>query len=408
LRKANQIKGERHPFKARKIFEDQGWNYDEIIARVQNWPPQKRYRFGEDAMKKWKGRADTYLARSLNDTRYLSRVAHEYLRLICPQGTRVIPGKMTAMLRGKFGLNAILGSDGKKNRNDHRHHAVDACVIGVTDQGMMNSFAKASASARKKGLYQLVENMPSPWPEEGRLTYREHVQRAINAIWVSHKPDHGYEGRMMEETSYGIHRDGSIKQRREADGNAGREISNLIRIVEPNQPQRHGVDAEGRPLPYKGYVGGSNYCIEIVCNDKGRWQGKVITTFSVYQRIATEIKKLRSQGLSYEDARHQAEKQLRCKISASGEPLVMRLHKEDIIRAEIDGQTKLLRVVKIDPSTNVVFAEIHEAGELKKRHDDSRDTFRYVNLRGESFRNAKARHVTISPIGELRDPGFKE
>ena len=34
--------------------------------------------------------------------------------------------QMTALLRAKFGLNHVLGLSGEKNRNDHRHHAVDA------------------------------------------------------------------------------------------------------------------------------------------------------------------------------------------------------------------------------------------------------------------------------------------
>ncbi|KAF1046276.1 type II CRISPR RNA-guided endonuclease Cas9 [Xylophilus sp.] len=278
MRQANRIKRNRTPWAARADFESQGWNYDGILQRAERMPLRKRYRFAPDGYERWLGEDKGFLARALNDTRYLSRVAAEYLRLVCPgSATRVIPGQMTALLRGKFGLNDVLGLDGEKNRNDHRHHAVDACVIGVTDQGLLQRFARASAEARDKGLTRLVESMPLPWP-----TYREHVERAVRHIWVSHRPDHGYEGAMMEETSYGIRRDGSIKQRRRADGSAGREISNLVRIAEAGQPARHGVDAEGRPLPYKGYVGGSNYCIEITVNDKGRWEGEVISTFQAY------------------------------------------------------------------------------------------------------------------------------
>ena len=87
----------------------------------------------------------------------MSKVAREYMSLICPN-TRVIPGRMTAMLRAKFGLNDVLGLNGEKNRNDHRHHAVDACVIAVTDQGLLQRFAKASASAREQQLNRLVES----------------------------------------------------------------------------------------------------------------------------------------------------------------------------------------------------------------------------------------------------------
>jgi CRISPR-associated endonuclease Csn1 len=269
----------------------------------------------------------------------------------------------------------------------HRHHAVDACVIAVTDQGLLQRFAQASASAREKQLDKLVETMPLPWP-----TYRDQVERAIHNILVSHKPDHGYEGAMMEATAYGIRKDGSIKQKTKEDGSEGRGIKNLIRISEPTQLDCHGIDTEGKPLPYIGYVGGSNYCIEVVRNDKGKWEGEVISTFAAYQVV-----------------RQQGEQRLRHPtLSMSGKPLVMRLLKGDCVRIDANGRTRLLCVVKIDPSTNIVFAEVNEAGELKKRHNDNDDTFRYVNLRGESLRQAKARRVTISPTGELRDPGFKE
>jgi CRISPR-associated endonuclease Csn1 len=387
LREANRIKRNRTPWDARADFEAQGWSYDGILLRAERMPWRKRYRFAADGYQRWLGEDKDFLARALNDTRYLSRVAAEYLRLVCPgSATRVIPGQMTALLRTKFGLNDVLGLNGEKNRNDHRHHAVDACVIGVTDQGLMQRFARASAQTREDGLTRLVDDMPLPWP-----TYREHVQRAISAIWVSHKPDHGYEGAMMEETSYGIRRDGSIKQRRKADGSTGREISNLIRIAEPHQPQRHGVDAEGQPRPYKGYVGGSNYCIEITTGDKGKWEGQVISTFEAYCIV-------RQGGLG--QLRHPTLRQ-------NGQPLVMRLMIDDSVRLEVDGILQTMRIVKIAASGQVWMAPMHEAN-VDARNKDKSDPFVYTSKYAGSFQKARARQVTISPIGELRDPGFKE
>lgn len=403
MRQANRIKGNRTPWQASEDFARQGWKYEDILRRAERMPKNKRYRFGVDGYEKWLREDNDFLARALNDTRHLSRVAREYLSLICPQDTRVIPGQMTAMLRAKFGLNDILGLGGEKNRNDHRHHAIDACVIAVTDQGMLQRFAQASAGAREKQLGRLVENMPLPWE-----TYYEHVQRAVGSIWVSHKPDHGYEDAMMEATAYGIRKDGSIKQKIKVDGSGGREVKNLIRISEPLQLERHGVDTEGKPLPYVGYVGGSNYCIEIVCNEKGKWEGEIITTFVAYQRITDEVKRLRINGFSHMEASHLAVAGLRGNMSASGKPIIMRLMKGDTVLIEAEGGRRLLRVVKIDPSTNIVFSEINEAGELQKRHVNSDDHFRYTNLRGGSLQSVKARHVTISRIGDLRDPGFTE
>lgn len=389
IRRANRIKGNRTPFQARLDFEREGWSYEFILQRVARMfsKDKKRfYRFGPEGYEKWLREDKDFLARALNDTRYLSRVAREYLSLVCPQGTRVIPGQMTAKLRRQFRLNNILGVGDEKNRNDHRHHAVDACVIAITDQGVLQKFAQASASAREKALDRLVDDMPLPWP-----TYRCHVKRAINNIWVSHKPDHGYEGAMMEATSYGIRKDGSIRQKTRADGSEGREIKNLIRICEPSQVSRHGVDADGRPLPYIGYVGGSNFCIEIVRNEKGRWEGEVISTFDAYQVV-------RQNGVK--QLHHPA-------LSISGKPLVMRLVIDDIVRMEIEGREQTMRMVKVAGSGQIWFAPINEAN-VDARNREKADPFSYTSKMAGSLQVAKARRVTVSPIGELRDPGFKE
>lgn len=385
MRQANRVKGNRTPWQAREDFKAQGWAYDSILLRAERMPKAKRYRFSADGYERWLKEDKDFLARALNDTRYLSRVARDYLTLVCPGGVRVIPGQMTALLRAKFGLNDILGLTGEKNRDDHRHHAVDACVIGVTDQGLLQRFAQASATARQQGLEKLVETMPLPWE-----TYRAHVQRAVQNIWVSHKPDHGHEGGMMEETSYGIDKDGRIKQRRKADGSTGRAISNLIRISEPTQPERHGVDTKGQPLPYKGYIGGSNYCIEITRNDKGKWEGEVISTFRAYQIVRKHgVARLRHAG-----------------VAQNGKALVMRLMIDDCVRLELDGQEEAMRVVKIGGNGQVFMAPLHEAN-VDARNRDKSNPFAYVSKMAGSFQQAKARRITISPIGELRDPGFK-
>ena len=157
MRQANRIKGNRTPAAARADFAAQGWAYEAMVQRAELMPKHKRYRFGDEAIQQWLKDDKGFLARALNDTRHLSKVAREYLSLICPQNTRVIPGRMTAMLRAKFGLNNVLGLHGEKNRNDHRHHAVDACVIAVTDQGLLQRFAQASASTREKQLNRLLK-----------------------------------------------------------------------------------------------------------------------------------------------------------------------------------------------------------------------------------------------------------
>lgn len=347
----------------------------------------KRYRFSENAMQIWDKEDKGFLARALNDTRYLSRVAKEYISLICPNNTRVIPGKMTAMLRGTFGLNRILSKGGEKNRNDHRHHAVDACVIGITDQNLLTRFSNASANARKNSLNRLITSIEPPWSN-----FLPHVQRAIDAIHVSHKPDHGFEGPIMEATAYGIKKDGSIRQKRNAEVESGREITNLIRIREPHQKERHGCDSNGNSLPYKGYIGGSNYCIEITEDEDGEWIGDVVTTYQAY-RIAAPRGHVLPNGLAL----------LRNpKKGLNGKKLVMRLVINDTVRMKVNDEFKYMRFTKVSASNGqMTFAPINEAN-ADQRNRDKDDPFKFITKVASSLKKAEASFVTISPIGKVR------
>lgn len=388
MRQANRVKGNRTPWDARQDFEAQGWRFEDILARAGNMKKEKRYRFAEDGYQRWLKKDKGFLPRALNDTRHLSRVAHEYLTLICPQATRVIPGRMTAMLRGKFGLNTVLGLNGEKNRNDHRHHAVDACVIAVTDQGLLQRFAKASANAREKQLNRLVESMPLPWD-----SYREHVQRAVENIRVSHKPDHSHEGAMHNDTAYGLRDGGKVSFHKTVDG-VREHVEESLKVIEISNAkimERHGTLPTGEPKPYKGYKGDSNYCIEIVRNEKGKWEGEVISTFEAYQLV-------RQHGI--ERLRHPS-------LSVSGKPLVMRLMTNDVVRLIADEIIRTMRVATLSGNGQIFMADVHEAN-ADARNRNKGDAFAYVSKMAGSLQKAKGRRITVSPIGELHDPGFKE
>jgi CRISPR-associated endonuclease Csn1 len=423
-REANRVKRNHTPWEAKVDFERKGWSYEGILLRAEKMSKNKRYRFGEEGYQRWLKEDQDFLARSLNDTRHLSRVAAEYLRLVCPgANTCVIPGKMTALLRAKLGLNDILGLEGKKNRNDHRHHAVDACVIGITDRGMLKKFAEASADARQKQLDRLVEHMPLPWE-----TYYDHVKRAVENVHVSHKPDHGYEGELFDATVYN------------ASGNS--RIASKTRTVTPFFARRNQADAIKRHMgkcseeqPYKGLLSNNNYCIEITRDENGAWRGETIQTFRAYAIILSEEKRLRNEikdnSLKMPNIiRKQAEARLRHPgLAQNGQSLVMRLMIDDYICAEINGKSLLLKVQKISSSGSITFIRPNEANipQRYKAQLDARKKLQSLGIKNlsreekstlqdvffqrafsaESLKEIKARRVTISPIGELRDPGFK-
>jgi CRISPR-associated endonuclease Csn1 len=388
MRQANRVKGNNTPWEAFGKQTQAGFDYQAILQRAELMPKSKRYRFAEDGLQRWLKDDKGFLPRALNDTKHLSKVAREYVSLICPKNTRVIPGQMTAMLRGKFGLNDVLSLRGDKNRNDHRHHAVDACVIGVTDQGLLKRFADASASTRERQLNRLVDDMPLPWD-----SYREHVQRAVNNIWVSHKPDHSHEGAMHNDTAYALLGNGRVSVHKTVEGVRTRIEDNLkvIEFTNPKAGERHGVLENGAPRPYKGYKGDSNYCIEIVRNEKGKWEGEVISTFEAYQFA-------KSQGVPR--LRHPT-------LSISGKPLIMRLMKDEIVRMMIDERLFTGRVCWVKTNTQIAFASTSEAN-TDARARDNTDPYSYTVKAASVLQKLQTRQVTISPIGELRDPGFKE
>jgi CRISPR-associated endonuclease Csn1 len=153
MREANRIKRAKTPHQA--FGGSAVW--PEIEAAAQTLPPSKRWRFAANAMERYESTEHDFLTRQLNETRHLSRMARIYLSKSCdPDHVYVTTGQLTAMLRARWGLNAIwrdhnsrpAEDDAKekksKARNDHRHHAVDACVIGAIDRRILQAAARVS------------------------------------------------------------------------------------------------------------------------------------------------------------------------------------------------------------------------------------------------------------------------
>ena len=381
LRSANRIKGNQTPYDAFGKNNVQGFDYAAILLRAAAMPKGKSYRFAPDGMQRWLKEDEGFLARALNDTRYLSRIAREYVSLVCPDKTRVIPGQLTAMLRAKFGLNAVLGHEGEKNREDHRHHAVDACVVAVTDQGLLQRFASASASARSRQLDRLVEDMPLPW-----ASFREHVTRAVHAIKVSYKPDHSFEGAMHNDTAYGLLHGGQVRHRVLIDGKRTRlvETMRVIPMHKSSNLNRHGFTPDGRPLAYKGYKGDSNYCMDIFEDAKGKWVGKVVSTFEAYQ-----LAKVMG-----------AEAVMTGSGSEGNGKAIARIRINDTLKL-FDGNSHILvRVTKLSASGTVSLIPLHEANvDARVRRND----LSYIYKTAGSLQKASAKPVTVDCIGNVSD-----
>lgn len=191
--KENQDKGNRTPYE----FYGGTEKYEEIKSRAKKLPYAKYKRFLKKEVD------NGFINRQLNDTAYISRMAKQLLEAMGHR-VNVSKGGATASLRRLWGLNSLLGNSDLKSRDDHRHHAVDAAVIAMTDQNtlrLLSAYNKYERTPRK-------ERFPEPW--EG---FRHSLAPHIDDILVSMRVNKRARGQLHKETVYGAvkGRDGDVK-----------------------------------------------------------------------------------------------------------------------------------------------------------------------------------------------------
>lgn len=177
-------KRERTPYEAYSGTEQ----FENILQRIAALPWPKRRRFTQESIE-----LDNFIERQLNDTRYISREVIRWLKSlgVPVMGTR---GQATAELRHQWGLDLILDfiGNGQKNRDDHRHHAIDAVVTALTSQKHLRALA-ASKYSRDPN-----QKFDAPWPG-----FRDEMAGKVNEILVSYRATRRVSGQLHEETNYG-------------------------------------------------------------------------------------------------------------------------------------------------------------------------------------------------------------
>ncbi|MDD9875148.1 MAG: type II CRISPR RNA-guided endonuclease Cas9 [Gammaproteobacteria bacterium] len=407
---ANRRKGDHSPAEAveRGIFQQ-----DDIDRATANLPGNKQWRFAIDAMERFENTERDFLDRQLHETAWLSRLARIYLSCMCHNNhVWVVTGQLTAMLRGKWGLNSILGEGDWKQRTDHRHHAVDAAVIGAIDRGMLNRAARDNA--RKETDAELKLDIAPPLDD-----FRDRVREVVDRIIVSHKPDHGIGGQLHEETAYGIVKDpkaedGTLVARKPVAGLTKAEIKRIrntrirkelldltedasakelpeilaewsrdngIRRLRILKKEQSFIEIDDRKTgePYRAVIAGENHHLDVFEMPGGELKFSVATVFDVNQP-----------GWKAE--------------VPEGGRLVMRLHKGDMVKIDgDDGARKVMRVQRIEVSAKRIRLIPHnEAGDFQKRHDDPNDSFRWEFFGFGSFTKRRLRPVIVSPTGKVK------
>lgn len=425
-----KVKHNKTPFEAYGKTE----KWPEILGRVKNFKGNardeklRRFQFTSEDLEEF---LDGFTQRQLNDTRYAARRAKEYLGVLYggvnddgldEDGKRRVQtctGQATAFLRSVWGLNAVLGDGPGKSRDDHRHHAVDAVAIALTDPGTVKMLSDAAKRAQREKRRRFGKVVP-PW--EG---FSEEVREAIGKITVSHRVSKKVRGALHQETFYEEPRtatDGKryVHVRRPLSALLEKDLDNIVDPVvrtkvktklqelgndlkKFSDPKNHPhlESAKGQKIPIhrvrlrqnleaifpvgKGerarYVqGGANHHMEEV-EDRasGKWEGHVVSLFEAHRRLR------------------------------SGEPIVRREHGAgkkflfslacgEIIQLDLsDGQRGLFVVRTVPLSKQVRFIPIQDARKLKDISKEGQTGY------PETLRKRNCRKVTVGPLGEVRD-----
>ena len=426
-------KGARSPYDA--FANRTGYNWNDIMGRVSAMPKSKQWRFRPDAWKIFEEKYGDFIARMLNDTRYMSKIAREYLSAVIePKNILTVPGSITALLRGKWGLNAILDGtnapeEAKKNRDDNRHHAIDAFVISCLNQKLISMISECAKRAEAAHLDRILKTIPTPYKH---ISY-DKIEDMVQSIVVSHKLDRGNARDAARKGSSiaKLHNDtaqGKIGE--EVDGkitlakrvpilsiefkqNSIEQIANLkirndlmdlyktiqrtcnkenfekewkaalneyctsnkirrIRIHTPNHEISKLIpisDKSGKV--YKYMDNAESYCMDIYQTDSNEWKFEVINMFAAHKNTIPNWRKMNPHA-----------------------KLIMRLFKRDTIAYEEDGKYKLAVVRGLATHGQISLVPLN-VGKIEGNPPKKMPS---------SLKSIKAHKVYIDEIGRIFDP----
>lgn len=441
-RSANREKGQKTPYQA-------FGHTDKWIAIFENSKKlhkNKQWRFLPNALEKMSLEDSDMIARQLTDTQYMSRLTLRYLKFL---GCQVwnSPGQLTALLRKQWQLNFAFNLEkklseidslaNKKQRIDHRHHAVDAFVIACTSHSLLQQIS--NLAKRYDHLDKLKLAIPyEPYPGYERTEIIDQIEKIV----VSHKPDHRFDkknpnhanrgsiGALHEETNYGLVNDSGKKlvlkikknimdlndikkiQKISDDhirknieeifkNKKGKEftkaleeysIKNQITTITCNEVKSKETlipiyDKQG--TPYRYTVSGNNFASEIYITNKGKdakkWRAQAISNFAFAQKnYVAPWKQDFPMGRK-----------------------IMRLQINDFLAFEINGKTTITRIKKL--SKDRIFVVPHNLAKTDDTFLSKVYNFGYAGIAASKLQQKSARKVSVDILGQVLDPvAFKK
>lgn len=172
--------------------------------------------------------AGEFVERDLKNTQYIA-VATKRLLETCGNKVRVSKGRATSELRRWWGLNGVLprrsdesvyveqggvlkykaeAAAGVKDRGDHRHHAVDALVVALTDHKTLMRLVmlRQQRMASGDGAATVRDAdfvLPGKMGSKGKGEFVSRVEKMLRGVVVSHACKDKVYGALHEESFYG-------------------------------------------------------------------------------------------------------------------------------------------------------------------------------------------------------------
>ena len=319
-----------------------------------------------------------------------------------------------------------------KLRADHRHHAIDAVVVGLTTPNAIAALSRYFEQTRAARTLRL----PCPWAK-----LPTELRERLDKLVVSHRTDRRLNGQLHDLTHYGRRKDGAVVLRRplsalaEADLNSIRDRrireavlrkwaerpegvtdvgkyfgtdANLPRLSIPNRQDGSTREivirrvltnesakpvAIGQGATLRHVKTGDNYCVAVIetqpnnAKAKPRWVLRAVTRLEAIKRVGRSSAgpKMHRSAVGLFDL-------------IAGERIVFTVRSSEILRLAQGKHAGLIRIGTASDS-GLEGARINDA-----RPESVRKVLgagERIRLSSKELQTAGAHKVTLGPLGEV-------
>lgn len=263
----NQAKGNNSPIDA---FNSDAAKWAGIISRIgaKGYPKEKAKKFSVPTFA-----IVAVPERLLNDTSYMAKNAKQELELVHDL-VQPVKGGMVSKVAKMWNLYSLIGGNGiSKDRDDNRHHAVDAIVIAALSlhsykfKGILHNYAvekMAEGLVKGKSWKYLVPDMP--W--DG---FRDDVKKVLDDMVVSHEENNRSVGAIHKGTALGA------------------SDSKAKNIMSDGKFSRYFTVTHGDGKYTKSFKYGNNHHSDIIKvtnpkTGKSKYKANIVTMGDVYTR----------------------------------------------------------------------------------------------------------------------------